>query len=134
MGALKKILISYIGKSVENQTQDLIIRLTGLQRRKNAHLNRLFILKSGLWKGWSHNFTPKMVDLYTIAPQKHELPFRLLWTSKTDKSSLFPLVRGEETPLARDHVNLFLARCFRPSHGLSLSLLNNSRAITVIQL
>lgn len=34
MEALKEIFISYIGKSVENQTQDLIIRLTGLQTRK----------------------------------------------------------------------------------------------------
>ena len=34
MEALKEILISYIGKRVENQTQDLVIRLTGLQRRK----------------------------------------------------------------------------------------------------
>ena len=132
MEALKEIFIPYIGKTVENQTQDLVIRLTGLQRRKNAYLNRLFILKSGPWKGWSHTFTPKMVDMCTIAPQKHELLFRFLWTSKTDKSSLFPLVRGEKTPLARDHVNLFLARCFRPFHNLSLSLLNNSRAITMI--
>ena len=47
MEALKEIFIPYIGKTVENQTQDLVIRLTGLQRRKNVHLNRLFILKSG---------------------------------------------------------------------------------------
>ena len=47
MEALKEIFIPYIGKTVENQTQDLVIRLTGLQRRKNAYLNRLFILKSG---------------------------------------------------------------------------------------
>lgn len=46
MEAFKEIHISYTGKTIEDQTRGLIIRVTELQRRQNAQSQQNFYTKA----------------------------------------------------------------------------------------